>query len=111
LDLSTEAVTAPYEKANSGELKRVQFLFVKYPDSTKAQKALGNFHNAYLSERKRDLVEGSMTESPNFFKIEDGWLGYKLHGSCIALVFECPDKGSAGMFIKQIQFDLIKNGG
>lgn len=108
LDLSAEAVTAPYEKADNGNLKRVQFLFVKYSDSTQARQALEKFHKAYLPEHKRDFVDGSMTESPNFFKIEDGWLGYKLHGPCIALVFECPDKESAGMFIKQIQFNLIK---
>jgi hypothetical protein len=103
LDLSTDAVTAPYEKANSGELKRVQFLFVKYPDSAKAQKALGNFHNAYLSEHKKDFGAGTMTESPNLFHIEDGWLGYKLLGSCIALVFECPDQKSAQNILKQIE--------
>ncbi|MBW1752816.1 MAG: hypothetical protein JRJ46_06870 [Deltaproteobacteria bacterium] len=108
LDLSAEAVTAPYEKANNGDLKRVQFLFVKYSDSTQARQALNKFHKAYLPEHKKDFGAGSTTESPNFFKIEDGWLGYKLHGPFIALVFECPDKGSAGMFIEQIQFDLIK---
>lgn len=103
LDLSTEAVTAPYEKANNGDLKRVQFLFVKYSGSTQAQQALKHFHKAYLPEHKRDLVKGSMTESPNFFKIEDGWLGYKLHGPCIALVFECPDHKSAQNILKQIE--------
>jgi hypothetical protein len=108
LDLSTEAVTAPYEKANNGDLKRVQFLFVKYPDSTQARQALKKFHKAYLPERKSDLVEGSMTESPNFFKIEDGWLGYKLHGLFIALVFECPDQKSAQNILKQIELNLMK---
>lgn len=111
LDLSAEAVTAPYEKANNGDLKRVkrvQFLFVKYSDSTQARQALKKFHKAYLPGHKRDFVEGSMTESPNFFKIEDGWLGYKLHGPSIALVFECPDQKSAQNILKQIQINLIK---
>jgi len=108
LDLSAEAVTAPYEKANNGDLKRVQFLFVKYSDSTQAQQALKKFHKAYLPEHTRDLGEGSMTESPHFFKIEDGWLGYKMHGPSIALVFECPDQKSAQNILKQIQINLIK---
>jgi hypothetical protein len=108
LDLSAEAVTAPYEKANIGGLKRVQFLFVKYSDFTQARQALKKFHKAYLPERKRDFVEGSMTESPYFFKIEDGWLGYRLHGPSIAFVFECPDQKSAQNILKQIQINLIK---
>ncbi len=108
LDLSTEAVTAPYEKANNGDLKRVQFLFVKYSDSAQARQALKKFHKAYLPEHKKDFGAGSMTESPNFFKIEDGWLGYKLHGPSIALVFECPDQKSAQNILKQIQINLIK---
>ena len=108
LDLSTEAVTAPYEKANNGDLKRVQFLLIKYSDSAQARQALKKFHKAYLPERKSDLVEGSMTESPNFFKIEDGWLGYKLHGPCIALVFQCPDQKSAQNILKQIEINLMK---
>jgi hypothetical protein len=102
LDLSTEAVAAPYEKVDNGNLKRVQFLFVKYSDSAQARQALKKFHKAYLPERKIDF-EGSMTESPNFFKIEDGWLGYKLHGPFIALVFECPDQKSAQDILKQIE--------
>jgi len=110
LDLSAEAMIAPYEKANNGDLKRVQFLFVKYSDASQARQALEKFHKAYLPERKRDFVEGSMAENPNFFKIEDGWLGYKLHGPFIALVFECPDQKSAQDILKQIQINLIKMG-
>jgi hypothetical protein len=108
LDLSTEAVIAPFEKANKEGLKRVRFLFVKYSDSTQARQALIKFHKAYLPEHKTDLVEGSMTENPNFFKIEDGWLGYKLHGPYIAFVFECPDQKSAQNILKQIQINLMK---
>ncbi len=101
LDLSTEAVTAPYEKTNNGDLNRVQFLFVKYSASAKARQALDKFHRAYLPEYINELPTGSISESPRFFKIEDGWLGYKLYGSCIALVFECPDQKSAQNMLKQ----------
>jgi hypothetical protein len=108
LDLSDEAVTAPYEKANNGDFKRAQFLFVKYSDSMQAQRALIKFHKAYLPERERNFVEGSMIESPKFINIEDGWLGYKLHGPFIALVFECPDQKSAQDILKQIIINLKK---
>ncbi|UCD32633.1 MAG: hypothetical protein JSV38_01670 [Desulfobacterales bacterium] len=110
LDHSTEAVTSPYEKTINGDLKRVQLLFVKYSGSTQAQQALEKFHKAYLPERNKYFVDSSMNERPNFFKIEDGWLGYKLHGPFIALVFECPDLISAQSILKQIQINLIKMG-
>ncbi len=100
LDLSTEAVTAAYEKVlTEDNIHRVQFLFIKYADSRRARQALNNFHKTYLPEHKKDRAEGS-----HFFKIEDGWLGYRINGRCIVLVFECPDKASAGMIINQIKF-------
>jgi hypothetical protein len=111
LDLSTEAVTVPYDSIDGKDRTRVQFLFVRYGDSGQAQQALDQFHKAYLPEHEKDFVAGSVRESQSFFKIEDGWLGYKLHGPCIALVFECPDENSARMIIEQIQFSLLKTGG
>lgn len=105
LDLSTEAVTAPYERVTSNEnRKRVQLLFVKYSDPTRAQHALDHFHSAYLPDHKKDSVLGSTTESSSSFEIEDGWLGYKLYDKSIALVFECPDQESARTIVNQIQF-------
>lgn len=109
LDLTTEAVTAPYEcTIDTGDLNRVQFLLVKYETPEFAQEALNHFYKAYLPEHKRGFEAGSKTESTNFFRIEDGWLGYKLHGKHIALVFECPDQESARMIINQIEFNLLK---
>ena len=111
LDLSTEAVAAPYDSIDGKDRTRIQFLFVRYADSGQAQQALDHFHKAYLPEQEKDFVAGSVTESQSYFKIEDGWLGYKVYGPCIALVFECPDESSARMIIKQIQFNLLKTGG
>ena len=111
LDLSTEAVAAPYDSVDCRDRTRVRFLFVRYGDSRQAQQALDRFHKAYLPEHEKDFVAGSVTESQSYFKIEDGWLGYKMYGPCIALVFECPDENSARMIIKQIRFNLLKKGG
>jgi len=111
LDLSTEAVAAPYDSIDGKDRTRVQFLFVKYGDSGQAQQALDQFHRAYLPEHQKDFVAGPVTESQSFFKIEDGWLGYKVYGPGIALVFECPDENSARMIIEQIQFNLLRTGG
>jgi hypothetical protein len=111
LDLSTEAVAAPYDCIDGKDRKRVQFLFVRYGDSGQAQQALDNFHQTYLPEHEKNFALGSVPKSQSFFKIEDGWLGYKVYGPCIALVFECPDENSARMIIEHIQFNSIKTGG
>jgi len=101
LDLSTEAVTAPYEKMSDTEnRRRAQFLFVKYANPDLARQALEHFHKAYLPEHKQNFAASPMTESPNFFKLEDGWSGYKLHDKYIMLVFECPDQETAGIIIQ-----------
>lgn len=108
LDLSTEAVSAPYEKTTDmGDHKHVQFLFVKYANPDRALQALDHFHKVYLPEYKKKSVAGSATKISNIFKVEDGWLGYKLYGECIALVFECPDQESARMIMNQIEFNVL----
>lgn len=109
LDLSTEAVSAPYKRTTDiGDHKRVQFLFVKYANPDRARQALDYFHKVYLPEYKKKSVSGSTNKISNFFKVEDGWLGYKLYGECIALVFECPDQESVRMIMNQIEFNVLK---
>jgi hypothetical protein len=103
LDHSTEAVTAPYEAiSNAGTSKRVQVLFVKYSSQERARKALEKFHNAYLHEHQKGFDPGITHEHMNAFKIEDGWLGYALDRKCLVIAFECPNRESAWMIIKQI---------
>jgi len=100
LDLSTEAVIAPYEQIpNSSDRKRCQFLLVKYENHERAKKALDHFHKAYLPDHKKELPADSDNSGPSLFKLEDGWLGYKLIGKYVAIVFECPDRKSAGIII------------
>jgi hypothetical protein len=111
LDLSTEAVTAPYESMKDKmDHKRLQFLFVKYENEARARDALGRFHQSYLPEHQKDFATELTIESSNFFEIEDGWIGYKLLGPCIVMVFECPDRESAQTMINQIQFKSVKAG-
>ncbi|UCE56243.1 MAG: hypothetical protein JSV31_12615 [Desulfobacterales bacterium] len=103
LDHSTEAVTAPYENiSDAGTSKRVQVLFVKYATPERAQKALDNFHNAYLHEHQKGFNPGVTKKHMNSFSVEDGWLGYALNETCLAVVFECPNRESAHMIIKHI---------
>jgi hypothetical protein len=102
LDLSVDAVTAPYEKTTeSGDRKRVRFLLVKYIDPESAQKALSHFHEAFCPEYKKEFRVVSAIQDPLFFEVESGWLGYRLHGSYLAIVFDCPDRESAQKIIHQ----------
>lgn len=111
LDLSTEAVTAPYETiTDTKEHKREQVLFVKYENPEHAQQALDHFHKAYLPEHKKYTTESVGSENSNYFKIEDGWLGYQLFGKCLVLVFRCPHQESAKTVINQIKSNLSKIG-
>jgi len=102
LDHSSEAVTSPYERKDSKEKKRIQFLLVRYPDHEHARQALAHFHRAYLPEHPNPLQPGSSEEMVKVFPIEDGWLGYKFQDNTIAFIFECPDQETARTIINQI---------
>jgi len=110
LDHATEAVIAPYELVSTaGDRKRCQFLTVKYENHARAKKALDHFRKAYLPEYKEELSADSNNSGPSLFKLEDGWLGYQLMGRYAAIVFECPDRKSAGTIIENNQNGLTRN--
>jgi len=112
LDLSAEAVIAPYEHiAGSGDPKRSQFLLVQYEKPERARQALNRFHDAYLPEYKKKIPADTGADSPSLFKLEDGWLAYKLIGKYIAIVFECPDPESARVILQKNESNLLKKGG
>ncbi len=112
LDLSAEAVIAPYEHiSNSGDPKRSQFLLVQYENLERARKALNQFHDAYLPEYKKKITADSAANSPSLFKLEDGWLAYKRLGKYNAIVFECPDQESARAIIQKNESNLLKKEG
>ncbi len=112
LDLSTEAMTAQYDNISSPSgHKRIQFLLVKYDNHEHARKALNHFHAAYLPEHKKQSKADSATKGPSLFKLEDGWLAYKLVNKYIAIVFACPDRESARIIIQKTESNVLKNGG
>ena len=107
-DLSTEAVSAPYERIpGSEDPKRSQFLLVQYENLDRARQALNHFHDAYLPELKKEIT----ADSASLFKLEDGWLAYRLLGKYIAIVFECPDPESARAILQKNESNLLKKGG
>ncbi|MCP4682821.1 MAG: hypothetical protein GY864_10855 [Desulfobacterales bacterium] len=107
LDLATEALLAPYEQiAGPGDRSRARFLLVKYENRARARKALNHFHDAYLPEHKKEFTRDSPMKSPGLFKVEDGWMGYKLINKHVAIVFGCPDRKSAGLIIQENEANL-----
>jgi hypothetical protein len=108
LDLTAEAVTATYEKTGVEKSKRARVLFVKYSTPEKANRALDLFRQSYIPEHNRVNAKTITNEGPAFFKVEDGWLGYRLKSECIAFVFKCPDEKSARAMINGIRFDPLK---
>ena len=112
LDLSAEVVSAPYEYfPGTGDPKRSQFLLVQYENPERARQALNRFHDAYLPDHKKEITADPATNSPSIFKLEDGWLAYKLLDKYIAVVFECPDRESAKAIIQESESNLRKKGG
>jgi len=112
LDLTAEAVTAPYERiSSSGDRTRSQFLLVKYENHERARKALDHFQDAYLPEHKKEFMADSPAKSLNLIKIEDGWMAYKLLNKYITILFGCPDRKSARTIIRKIESNLLKKGG
>jgi len=110
LDHATEAVIGPYERTSTADdRKRCWFLLAKYEKHASAKKALDHFHEAYLREFKKEPPTDSNNSDPSLFKLEDGWLGYQLLGKYVAIVFECPDRKSAGTIIENNPNGLTRN--
>jgi len=104
LDLTSEGISVPYERMDSsGDQERIQFLMMKYIDLGQAQKALVKFHEAYLPEHSSPKLSSSSGKVLNAFRVEDGWLGYKLEKNSLALIFGCPDQETARTVIDQIR--------
>ena len=80
----------------------------KIVEDERARKALTHFHDVYLPEYKKKSVADSDSKSPRLFKLEDGWLAYKLTKNFITIVFECPDQESARQIIQKTESNLIK---
>ena len=84
---SVEAVSAPYERpGGTPHGARPIVLAVHYPDADRALQALARFRATYLP----DAGPAAGAES-GVQRIEDGWVGYRLSGASLALVFEGPD--------------------
>jgi hypothetical protein len=103
LDLTSEGVTAPYEKKDPSEnLQRFQLLLLDYADPKRAKNALMHFHRVYLPEHAFPEHSDYSQKIVNVFPVEDGWIGYKLKDNTLAFVFECPNLETAGTVLEPI---------
>ena len=106
LDLSAEAVTAPYESAVSpNKMLRIQYLVVKYTSVEKAEQGRQSFHSGYLVDHQKPESDGQGSYT-GIYEIEDGWVGYRQQGLCLAVVFQCPDQETAALFLDQLNCPL-----
>ncbi len=104
LNHSTNVVFAPYElEIDSNTKKKIQFLLIKYPDKKILYKALEQFHKNYLTEFPINYKKNGELAESNFYKIEDGFVGYKLYESYLTILFEIPDQQLAESMLKQIK--------
>ncbi len=106
LDPSTEAVIITLKKQGDSQDRHSAYLFVvKYPDFKKSSEALHDFFSAYLPDMKQEILPEEGRESRAFFKIEDGWIGYRLLNSYLALALSCPDQPSAFEILNKAELD------
>ncbi|MGE5235802.1 MAG: DUF6599 family protein [Acidobacteriota bacterium] len=94
LDLGrdTEAVIARYDgnRGNAGP-EHMRLVLVRYPDRRRAAGADRHFRQAYLPEARAETARNPAALA----RIEDGWAGTQVRGSCLAIALECPDRGAA----------------
>ena len=104
LDLACEAFTAPYERKSSAGTgsRRVQFLSVRYPDTSRALAAIARFHRAYLPEHPFVSGTGASGGPGGVFSVEAGWLAYQLRGRTAFFAFDCPDEKTARMIMDRL---------
>jgi hypothetical protein len=89
----TEAVAASYEKREGGN--RLRVLLVRYPSEAAALEAAGHFGRSYLQK----AIAGAAT---TIEQVEDGWVGCRLSGRQLVLVFEADSQATAGAVVEQL---------
>jgi hypothetical protein len=109
LDHSCEAVVAPYERIATGRLlSRIYLLTVRYPNPRRAIEGLNQFMSTYLPDSSEDATSKNGIHKEGIFKIEDGWLGFKLQNRMLTLVFEIPELTVAQRIIDQLSVNMFQ---
>jgi len=106
LDLSAEAVVAPYFPVQPRR-RAAQLILVRYENADHARQALERFRMAYLPESLRGPA-GSGVGAAALVRVENGWVGYQVTGRSLALACEWPSRDHAVRLIDQAVRGLEK---
>jgi hypothetical protein len=111
LSPTTEAVVASYARAGGAGTERLRLIVVRYPTEDAAREALVQFREGYLNrpdtadasggsadERPAAAAEGTVTA-----RVEDGWMGCRIDGRRLVLVFEAPDAATVKAALDEVR--------
>lgn len=85
----------------------IDLLLIRYPNSSAAAGGLESFIGGYLPESGVNGI--SESEVVELVRVEDGWMGFRLTGRFLAMIFACPDQATAGDFLqKAVVIDNIQ---
>lgn len=103
LDPTCEAIYTEWVQRDLASKNSARMIIIKYPEAKKAEAALADFLAAYLKEKAEKLAEISFIEKENAIQVEDGWLGWKLAGNYLVLVFEAPEEAAVKKLFVQLE--------
>jgi len=111
LSRTTEAVAASYARAGGEGSARLRVFVVRYPTEDAAHEALAQLREGYLHRfDATDAGGGSADEWPEAAahrtvtsRVEDGWMGCRIDGRQLVLVFEAPDAVTANAVLGQVR--------
>ena len=76
-------------------------MILEYESNQKAMNALNHFIYEFLPD-SNIVINSGESQFNESFKIEEGWLACKLENNIISLVFNVPDKNSAGEILDHV---------
>jgi len=111
LSPTTEAVAARYARPGGAGTEGLRLFVVRYPTEDAAREALVQFRESYL--HRPDTAGaggGSADERPRvaaedavIARVEDGWMGCRVGGRRLVLMFEAPDAVTVKAVLDQVR--------
>ncbi len=111
LSPTTEAVAASYARTGGEATARLRLIVVRYPTEDAAREALVQFQEGYLHRPdtaaagggSADKPLGTAAEDAVIARVEDGWMGCRIGGRRLVLVFEAPDAETVKAVLDQVR--------
>ena len=111
LDSDCEAVIAPYFRRSARSGTRIRLLVVRYAWARRARKAADGFATTYLPDLTKHNEPLVGIDKPGVWKVEDGWLGWRLSGRVLVLAFGCPDSACVEKILDRPLLDRFQDEG